>query len=448
MSAGARLVNVYLEGQGDVFSLKGAGASANDVIVKGTTNALACYLGGGNTLTNSLCWAATGAGAAAATDGSNTFRNDTLVGGSQAAIQGMARNGPFPIPTCNCTAATDTLRNVIARSAPGGHDILASSDGTATMTFDVTFSNYATTFKGQTPSKDFINGDATDQTAAPVFVNAAAGNFREKAGSPTIDKGVNAAANGTADFDGDPRTVNGRTDMGADEFVPAPTAVTGVATGISKSGATLNGAVNPHTRPTSYYFQWGSSKAYGHFTATKSAGNGTIDVPVSAKVSGLAAGKTYYFRLVATSSAGTTQGKDAIFKTLSSPPPKKSHFSGAFVAKGSAKVQNGDAGVRIACPKNAAAPPGGGAKTCTGILTLKSAKKVQTSTGKRRIRLGEVSFSILAGKKATVLVPISSDGQNALAKTGKLKAKAKVVSQDGAGTQRTRTRSILLKLKK
>ena len=73
---------------------------------------------------------------------------------------------------------------------------------------------------------------------------------------------------------------------------------------------------------------------------------------------------------------------------------------------------------------------------------------MQTSTGKRRIKLGEVSFSILAGKKATVLVPISSDGQNALAKTGKLKAKAKVVSQDGAGTQRTRTRSILLKLKK
>ena len=57
-------------------------------------------------------------------------------------------------------------------------------------------------------------------------------------------------------------------------------------------------------------------------------------------------------------------------------------------------------------------------------------------------------FSRHRGKKATVLVPISSDGQNALAKTGKLKAKSKVVSQDGAGTQRTRTRSILLKLKK
>ena len=57
-----------------------------------------------------------------------------------------------------------------------------------------------------------------------------AGDFREAADSPTIDAGVNEAANGTTDLAGNPRALPGHltcdevppaiTDVGAYEFVP------------------------------------------------------------------------------------------------------------------------------------------------------------------------------------------------------------------------------------
>ncbi len=48
------------------------------------------------------------------------------------------------------------------------------------------------------------------------------GNFHELAGSPTIGAGVDSASNGTTDLDGNPRAIQGKTDIGAYEFVPAP----------------------------------------------------------------------------------------------------------------------------------------------------------------------------------------------------------------------------------
>jgi hypothetical protein len=62
-----------------------------------------------------------------------------------------------------------------------------------------------------------FNQGPSNQTAAPVFVDATAGDFHEVSGSPTVDAGVNDAANGTTDLDGNPRTVNGATDIGAYE---------------------------------------------------------------------------------------------------------------------------------------------------------------------------------------------------------------------------------------
>jgi hypothetical protein len=51
-----------------------------------------------------------------------------------------------------------------------------------------------------------------------MFVDAAGGNFRLRAGSPCIDRGDNAVvAAGAVDLDGNPRIVNGWVDMGAYE---------------------------------------------------------------------------------------------------------------------------------------------------------------------------------------------------------------------------------------
>ena len=96
---------------------------------------------------------------------------------------------------------------------------------------------------------------------------------------------------------------------------PTPTATTNPATGVTASGAILNGTVNPNGLPTTYYFQWGPSTAYGQTTAIQSAGSGTSNVAVSANLTGLTLNTTYHYRIIATNSSGTAYGADRIFIT-------------------------------------------------------------------------------------------------------------------------------------
>ena len=99
----------------------------------------------------------------------------------------------------------------------------------------------------------------------------------------------------------------------------APVAVTGSATSVTVTSATLNGTVDPNSRATSWYFEYGTSTSYGSKTAAKSAGAGTSTVNVSAPVSGLTRGRLYHYRLVATSDAGTSRGADQTFSTSTAP---------------------------------------------------------------------------------------------------------------------------------
>jgi phosphodiesterase/alkaline phosphatase D-like protein len=87
-----------------------------------------------------------------------------------------------------------------------------------------------------------------------------------------------------------------------------PAVTTGSASSVTTSGATVAGTVNPGGVPTTYHFEFGTSTAYGTSTADDPAGSGTSAVPVSADLTGLTQGTTYYYRLVATSSAGTSYG--------------------------------------------------------------------------------------------------------------------------------------------
>lgn len=100
---------------------------------------------------------------------------------------------------------------------------------------------------------------------------------------------------------------------------PAPTAVTGTATGATSSGATLHGTVNPQGQATTYSFQYGPSTAYGSQTIAVGAGSGTTDVAATAAINGLASGTTYHFRLVAQSPGGTSFGGDQTASTLTLP---------------------------------------------------------------------------------------------------------------------------------
>jgi hypothetical protein len=94
-----------------------------------------------------------------------------------------------------------------------------------------------------------------------------------------------------------------------------PRASTETATGVTSGAATLKGTVSTEGLATSYYFEYGASGAYGLKTPTQSAGSGAAEVAVSKALTGLAAGNTYHYRLVATTSEGTSYGSDLTFKT-------------------------------------------------------------------------------------------------------------------------------------
>lgn len=96
----------------------------------------------------------------------------------------------------------------------------------------------------------------------------------------------------------------------------APAVTTAAAQNVGPSSATLTGTVDPKGRPTSWYFEYGTSTAYGTRTQTQNAGSGSGSRSVSASISSLTSGTTYHYRLVATNDAGTTRGADLSFQTL------------------------------------------------------------------------------------------------------------------------------------
>ena len=87
--------------------------------------------------------------------------------------------------------------------------------------------------------------------------------------------------------------------VGAMDPPPLPRADTGGATITDASTATVAGTINPNGYSTGYRFDYGATIAYGSSTAATDAGAGIADVPVSAQLGGLTAGRTYHYRLVA-----------------------------------------------------------------------------------------------------------------------------------------------------
>jgi hypothetical protein len=112
------------------------------------------------------------------------------------------------------------------------------------------------------------------------------------------------------------------TSYGADESFSThkePLVETGAPSAVGYETATLNGAINPHGTKTGYYFEYGTSQAYGEATAEVNAGLGTSEIQIAQTVSHLAQDTTYHFRLVATTLYGNFYGADHVFVTGTKP---------------------------------------------------------------------------------------------------------------------------------
>ncbi len=88
---------------------------------------------------------------------------------------------------------------------------------------------------------------------------------------------------------------------------------------VSYGSAVLTGSVNPNASDTSYYFQYGLTRAYGSQTAISDAGSGTKAVPVRLAITGLQPLTVYHYRLVAVNSAGARIGDDERLLTTKVP---------------------------------------------------------------------------------------------------------------------------------
>lgn len=274
---------------------------------------------------------------------------------------------------------------VTATFTPIKHTVTVNKTGGGTVTSSPTGINC-----GATCSAQFNEADSVTLTAAAATNSTFTGW-----------SGGGCSGTGTCVV-----TVNADTTVTATFAQNAPSATTGAASGVTQTAATLGGTVDPRGAATTCKFQYGTSTSYGSEAPCAAApGSGSGGVAVSAALSGLTAGTTYHFRVVATNAGGTTNGADATFATTSTSPPGTARLLTA-----TATVTRGTAPLKISCS--------GG--TCTGKLTLTA--KVKQGKKTKVITVGKASFNLAAGKSATLKVKLSSAAKKILAKSHKLKA--------------------------
>jgi PASTA domain len=187
-----------------------------------------CTVAGNSTITDSVCsgdWglfeSMGGSGQAVTLQ----LRNDTFYGTSQQGAF-FGANNLILLPEAV---------NTIFLGAAGG--VRVDDISAATVEVAASHSSYSgvTQENGATMTPE---GTLGNQTAAPLLVDPAAGDFHEAAGSPTIDAALPSPADGVFDLDGNARSLPASVtctgsgpslpDIGAYEYVPpTPTCTVG-----------------------------------------------------------------------------------------------------------------------------------------------------------------------------------------------------------------------------
>jgi len=118
----------------------------------------------------------------------------------------------------------------------------------------------------------------------------------------------------------------------------APVTTTMPPSSVGLTAATLLGNVTSNGLPTTAWFEWGTNSALSAFNITviQSIDSHTTNQSVAAPLTGLSTGVTYYYRVAASNSSGTTKGNIASFTPSTAPLPLgpypvSVHSSGKYV---------------------------------------------------------------------------------------------------------------------
>jgi hypothetical protein len=217
----------------------------------------------------------------------------------QASVANVTAN-PLVIGASEGAELSATVVNTIAyaRNEPGFIPYSLTIDVSKGSSADIVLRNSSYATVGSISSGNEFTytppGTNGNQTALPQFVNAAGGDFRESAGSPTIDAGLSEPFIGASDISGAPRSqpscIGGTPvpDIGAYEFTP-----TTVCPGLG-SGPAPTSALPPKV-------------GFGKLVRHPGKGTATLFVTVSSAGTLALKGKGIVGRRISAAGAGTVK---------------------------------------------------------------------------------------------------------------------------------------------
>jgi hypothetical protein len=193
-------------------------------------------------------------------------------------------------------------------------------------------------------------------------------------------------------------------------IVIPPIATTGPTTVVSSTAATISGSVTPFADTAAVSIQYGTSPSLGSSNADGSLPAGSTNKPVTGTLSALPSNTTIYYRIVATNSAGESDGAVKSFKTLPSRPPSVQKTTATF----------GNQQISLTTP-------------ATSICTARSSKPAVTlnstairNSKKAKLRFSAGVFYIDKGVKHTITKTVRKNGKHVKVTLTTYKANAAV----------------------
>jgi hypothetical protein len=166
-------------------------------------------------------------------------------------------------------------------------------------------------------------------------------------------------------------------DAGAYEVAP-PALASAAAAAAGTTQGVVTAAIGPNLRDTTVVVLYGTTSAFGSATPAQDVGAGNAPVAFSARLTGLAPGRTYHAEIVASNADGTTTGGELTFIT-------RPAVGAAF----GRRIGHGD--VLLATITCGAGNPG---DVCRGPVTLTAH---QTTEGKKVVAVSAVAAKPKAG---------------------------------------------------
>ena len=224
-----------------------------------------------------------------------------------------------------------------------------------------------------------------------------------------------------------------------------PTVSTREPSSVGRSAATANGSIEPNGAELSAcLFQYGEVEAGGTTASVPCSslpGAGEGLQAVSAPLTGLAAGTTYEYRIVAGDAGGISYGEFRRFTTSPvisvlpvtepeenkeeghGPPPPASAPMATLASTKLTVSRTGIIAIQVRCA------PGTG--SCAGTLTLRTLDAVAAlkAHGPKRVAtLAQGSFVVSAGREVTVRLHIDPTGRLLLSRARLLRARATIIA--------------------